>query len=110
MIPENDAAMYAVLSSLIHEACAREDCPEDIREALSEWFTTGSMAFEKPVKNRRDPIHYEWYVFGCAVTWAISDIKGFETRYRSREAAQLGLQNLRSRLNELGKPDSKFRT
>lgn len=108
MIPENDAAMYAVLSSLIHEACAREDCPEDIREALSEWFTTGRMTFEKPIKNHGNPVHYEWYRFGCAVTWVISDIKGIETGYRYREAALSGLKNLRSHLDELGKPDSKF--
>lgn len=110
MIPENDVAIYAVLSSLIHEACAREDCPEDIREALSEWFTTGRMTFEKPVKNGSDPIHYAWYRFGAAVTWVISDIKGIETGYRYREAAQQGLQNLRLSLDELGKPDSEFRT
>lgn len=108
MIPENDVAMRAVLSSLLHEACAREDCPEDIREALADWFTTGEMAFQKPVRNHSDPVRYEWYRFGCAVTWVISDIKGMETGYRYREAAHHGLQNLRSRLNELGKPDSKF--
>lgn len=108
MAPENDVAMHAVLSSLLHEACAREDCPEDIREALAEWFTTGEMTFCKPVKNRSDPIHFEWYRFGAAVTWVLSDIRGMETGYRYRVAAQQGLQNLRSRLNELGKPDSKF--
>lgn len=114
MIPENDAAMYAVLSSLIHEACAREDCPEDIREALSEWFTTGEMTFQKPVKNHGNPVHYEWYRFGAAVTRVISDIEGMTcglhfVEMESPERAKQGLRNLRLSLNELGKPDSEFR-